>query len=118
MTDKAFLEIALAEEWKKLDAYHERLKREKTDPDPSVIQALNESIQKAEARIDTLKKDIAELDEKIQQRINALGLKLSDMENFGYTIESTKAAWRELKNTKAEIAGAFDATILEMKTGP
>jgi chromosome segregation ATPase len=116
MTDKAFFEIALAEEWKKLDAYHERLKREKNNPDPSVIQALNESIQKAEARIDTLKKDIAELDEKIQQRINALGLKLSDMENFGYTIESTKAAWRELKNTKAEIAGAFDATILEMKT--
>ena len=65
-----------------------------------------------------MKKDVAELDEKIQQRINALGLELSDMENFSYTIESTKAAWRELKNTKAEIAGAFDATILEMKTTP
>jgi hypothetical protein len=41
-----------------------------------------------------------------------------DRTDFGYTIESTKAAWRELKNTKAEIAGAFDATILEMKTTP
>ncbi|HZF37961.1 MAG TPA: hypothetical protein VE715_03995 [Blastocatellia bacterium] len=118
MTDKASLEIALAEECKKLNAYQERLAREKNNPDPGLIQALNESIQKTEARIDTLKKDIAELDEKIQQRINALGLKLSDMENFGYTIESTKAAWRELKNTKAEIASTFDATILEMKTSP
>jgi hypothetical protein len=118
MTDKASLDIDLAEEWKKLDAYQERLNREKNNPDPSVIQALNESIQKTEARIDTLKKNIAELEEKIQQRIHALGLKLSDMENFGYTIESTKAAWRELKNTKAEIASTFDTTILEMKTNP
>lgn len=115
MTEKTSLEVARAEECKKLEAFKERLDREKSNPDPGAIQALNESIQKTEARIDTLKKNIAELDEKIQQRINALGLKLSDMENFGYTIESTKAAWRELKNTKAEIAGAFDATILEMK---
>jgi hypothetical protein len=118
MMDKASLDIELAEEWKKLDAYQERLNREKNNPDPGVIQALNESIQKTEARIDTLKKNIAELEEKIQQRIHALGLKLSDMENFGYAIESTKAAWRELKNTKAEIASTFDATILEMKTSP
>lgn len=118
MTDKASLDIDLAEEWKKLDAYQERLNREKNNPDPSVIQALNESIQKTEARIDTLKKNIAELEEKIQQRIHALGLKLSDMENFGYTIESAKAAWRELTNTKAEIASTFDAAILEMKTNP
>ncbi|HEY8462121.1 MAG TPA: hypothetical protein VIM99_17160 [Blastocatellia bacterium] len=118
MTEKMSLEIALAQEAKKLGAYQERLEREKYNPDPGVIQALNESIQKTEARIDTLKKNIAELDEKILQRVNALGLKLSDMENFGYTIESTKAAWRELKNAKAEIAVAFDATILEMKSSP
>ncbi|HEX5080824.1 MAG TPA: hypothetical protein VFY40_02170 [Blastocatellia bacterium] len=118
MTEKTYLEIALAEESKKLKAYQERLEVEKNNPDPNVIQALNESIQKTEARIDMLKKNLAELEEKIQQRINALGLKLSEMENFGYTIESTKAAWRELKNTKAEIASTFDATILEMKTSP
>jgi chromosome segregation ATPase len=115
VTQKTYLEIALAEASKKLKAYQERLDREKNNQDPSVIQALNESIQKTEARIDVLKKNVAELEEKIQQRINALGLKLSDMENFGYTIESTKAAWRELKNTKVEISSAFDATILEMR---
>lgn len=118
MTDKASLEISLAEEWKKLEAYQQRLEREKNNPDPGVIQALNESIQKTETRIDTLKKNIAEFNEKIQQRINALGLRLSDMENFGYTIESTKAAWRELKNTKAELAYTLEATILQMKTNP
>jgi chromosome segregation ATPase len=118
VTQTTYLEIALAEESKKLKAYQERLDRESNSPDPRVIQALNESIQKTEARIDTLKTTIAELEEKIQQRINALGLKLSDMENFGYTIESTKAAWRELKKAKSEISSTFDATILEMKTSP
>jgi predicted RNase H-like nuclease (RuvC/YqgF family) len=84
VTQTTYLEIALAEESKKLKAYQERLDRESNSPDPRVIQALNESIQKTEARIDTLKTTIAELEEKIQQRINALGLKLSDMENLIY----------------------------------
>src|SRR5262249_29259549 len=77
MSEKTDLEIARAEEEKKLDGLKARLQREKNNPDPSVIQPLNESIQKTEARIDTLKKSIADLDEKIQQRISALGLKLS-----------------------------------------
>src|SRR5262249_43825463 len=102
----------------KLDALKARHKREKNNPDPSAIQALNESIQEAMKRIDTLKKNIAELDEKIQQRISALGLKLSEMENFGFTIESTKAAWRELKNTKAGISVALDDAISGMQTSP
>ena len=118
MSEKAELEIARAEESKKLKAFRARLDQEKNNPDPSVIQALNESIQKTEDRIETLKKNIAELDEKIQQRISALGLKLSDMENFGFTIESTKAAWRELKNTKAGISVALDDAIFGMKTSP
>jgi predicted nucleic acid-binding Zn-ribbon protein len=116
--EKESLEIDLAEESKRLKGFKQRLAREKNNPDPTVIQALNESIQKTEARIDMLKKEISQLDEKIQQRINALGLKLSDMENFGYTIESTKAAWRELKNTKVQISVAFDDTISGMKTSP
>jgi hypothetical protein len=118
MSEKADLEIERAKEEKKLDALKARLKLEKNNPDPSVIQALNESIQEAMKRIDTLKKSIAELDEKIQQRISALGLKLSDMENFGFTIESTKAAWRELKNTKAGMSLALDEAISGMKTSP
>jgi chromosome segregation ATPase len=118
MGEKADLEIELAQESKRLEDFKQRLAREKNNPDPTVIQALNESIQKTEARIDMLKKEISELDEKIQERISALGLKLSDMENFGYTIESTKAAWRELKNTKAQISVALDDTISGMKTSP
>src|SRR5262249_59937376 len=96
----------------------DRLEREKKNPDPSVIQALNDSIRKTEERIEALKKEIAALDEKIQQRISALGLKLSEMENFGFTIESTKAAWRELKNTKAGISVALDDAISGMPTSP
>jgi hypothetical protein len=40
------------------------------------------------------------------------------MENFGFTIESTKAAWRELKNTKAGISVALDDAISGMRTSP
>jgi chromosome segregation ATPase len=108
----------MAGETNNLKGFKEKLNREKSNPDPAVIQALNESIQKTEERIASLKKRIAELDEKIQQRIGALGLKLSDMENFGFTIESTKAAWRELKNTKAGISVALDDAISGMKTSP
>ncbi|MCI0392964.1 MAG: hypothetical protein MOB07_29885 [Acidobacteria bacterium] len=94
------------------------LDREKNNPDPRVTQPLIDSLQNNLQLIESLKKSIAELDEKIQQRLNAYGLRLSDMENFGYTIESTKIAWRELQKTKDEIASTFDAAILGMKTSP
>jgi hypothetical protein len=118
MTDKEKLQVTRAEESKKLKAFRDRLEREKYSLDPSAIQALNESIQKTQERIEEIKKEIAALDEKIQQRISALGLKLSDMENFGFTIESTKAAWHELRNTRAGISVALDDAISGMKTSP
>jgi hypothetical protein len=40
------------------------------------------------------------------------------MENFGFTIESTKAAWHELRNTRAGISVALDDAISGMKTSP
>ena len=36
------------------------------------------------------------------------------MENFAYQIESSKAAWLELQQTKQEIDKAFDAAVVEM----
>jgi hypothetical protein len=76
---------------------------------------LNDALQQTRQQIDSLTKRITELDEKIQQRLTVHGLRLSEMENFGYQIESTKYAWRELQNTKDEIAETFDAAILQMQ---
>jgi chromosome segregation ATPase len=118
MTDRKLLAIDRAEAYKKLRGYQDKLEREKNNPDPLVIQPLHESIQQTQIQINALEKSIAELEEKLQQRINALGLKLSDMENFGYTIYATTQAWRELQTTKDEIAKTFDQMIQGTQPAP
>jgi chromosome segregation ATPase len=98
----------------RLNALKEQLNAERDNPDPAVTQPLNEAIHQLESQAQSLEKRIAELEEKYQQRMNAYGLRLSDMENFGYTILSTNEAWRELQTTKDEIAETFDGLILGM----
>jgi chromosome segregation ATPase len=94
----------------------------KQNPPPidatNTTQPLNEAIYQKEMLIGKLERDIAALEEKIQQRLNAHGLRLSDMENFAYQIESSKAAWLELQQTKQEIDKAFDAAVVEMNNTP
>jgi predicted RNase H-like nuclease (RuvC/YqgF family) len=115
MTERQKIAFELATAQSRLKEYKNRLNQQKDNPDPSVTQPLNESIQQTEIQIALLQKNLTESDDKIQQRIAAHGLRLSDMENFGYQIESTKYAWRELQNTKDEIAETFDAAILQMQ---
>ncbi len=86
--------------------------------DPSNTQPLNEAIYQTQTLIGKLERDIAELEEKIQQRLNAYGLRLSDMENFAYQVQSTKAAWLELQKAKQEISKAFDAAVVDIKDNP
>jgi predicted nucleic acid-binding Zn-ribbon protein len=87
-------------------------------PDPTMVADLNESMQTEEARIDALKKNISELDEKIQQRMNTHAARLADMENFGYQIQATEQMWRELQKTKQTIADSLDAAVKGMNTEP
>src|SRR5262245_17244487 len=115
VTDRRLLQISLAEAYYKLNAYRKRLEREKNNTDPMVIKSLNEAIQQIEMQIIDLKKSIAELSDKIEERIKAHGLRLSDMENFGYSIESTSMAWEGLLNSKSQIADTFDAAFLNMQ---
>jgi len=84
----------------------------------NTTQPLNEAIYQKEMLIGKLERDIAALEEKIQQRLNAHGLRLSDMENFAYQIESSKVAWLELQQTKQEISKAFDAAVVKMNNTP
>jgi hypothetical protein len=95
-----------------------RLEREKNNPDPFVIQPLTDALQKNQLLIESLSKKITDLEEKIQQRMNLYGVRLSDMENFAYQVQSAKVAWLELQKTKQEINKAFDAAVVGMKDSP
>jgi hypothetical protein len=105
---------------KLLDKKMDQLKKQNPPPldATNTTQPLNEAIYQTETLIGKLERDIAALEEKIQQRLNAHGLRLSDMENFAYQIESSKAAWLELQQTKQEIDKAFDAAVVEMNNTP
>jgi chromosome segregation ATPase len=105
---------------KMLDQKMDQLKKQKPPPldATNTTQPLNEAIYQKEMLIGKLERDIAALEEKIQQRLNAHGLRLSDMENFAYQIESSKAAWLELQQTKQEINKAFDAAVVDMNNTP
>jgi DNA repair exonuclease SbcCD ATPase subunit len=105
---------------KLLDKKMEQLKKQKPPPldATNTTEPLNQAIYQTEMLIGKLERDIAALEEKIQQRLNAHGLRLSDMENFAYQIESSKAAWLELQQTKQEIDKAFDAAVVEMNNTP
>jgi len=105
---------------KALNQKMDQLKKQKPPPldATNTTQPLNDAIYQTETLIGKLERDIAALEEKIQQRLNAHGLRLSDMENFAYQIESSKAAWLELQQTKQEIDKAFDAAVVEMNNTP
>jgi conjugal transfer/entry exclusion protein len=120
-TEKQRLSGKLAVEQKKLADLRKRLDQAKRHPeqgqnplDPDTTQPLNEAIYQTELLIGRLEREIAELDEKIQQRLTAHGLRLSDMENFAYQVQSAKVAWLELQQTKQEIGKAFDAAVVDM----
>lgn len=117
MAEKQGLEKQLAEANEKLKALKKRLDiaQGNKNIDPESTQPLNEAILQTKLLIATLKEQISELNEKITTRASAYGIRLSDMENFGYQIESTKMAWAELQKTKDEIAKTFDASILQMQ---
>jgi hypothetical protein len=121
VTEKQRLSGQLADAQKKLDSLEKRLDQAKKHPeqgqnplDPDSTQPLNEAIYQTELLIGQLERDIAALDEKIQQRLTAHGLRLSDMENFAYQVQSAKVAWLELQKTKQEISKAFDAAVVDM----
>lgn len=121
-TERQDVALRLAQSQERLQKLNARLKPTPCNfdppPDPAMVADLNESMQAEEARIDALKKQLSELDENIHQRMNAHAARLADMENFGYQIESTKAAWLELQKTKQTIADSLDAAVRGMNTEP
>lgn len=121
-TEKQRLAGQIAAERKKLDSLRKQMDQVKKHPeqgqdpsDPDTSQPLNEAVYQSELLIGKLEREIATLEDKIQERLTAHGLRLSDMENFAYQVQSAKVAWLELQKTKDEINKAFDAAVVGVK---
>ena len=113
------LDLAEAEDRRnKLISLREKAAKSKNESERSGVQPLTEALLETLQQIGKLNSDIRNLEDKIQERLKAHGLRLSDMENFGYSIEATKAAWKELNGAKDQIASSFDAAVLQMAPEP
>ncbi len=86
--------------------------------DPVNIQHLNEVILRTETEIADLIKRIKELDQKISERWLQHGLRLQDMENFGYEVQTSNEMWKELQKTKADLQKTMDSLILGVNPPP
>jgi chromosome segregation ATPase len=99
----------LADERKKLGAL---LGSANAQTDPVNIQHLNDRIQAIDKEMTDLIDKIKELDQKIEQRAMQYGLRLQDMENFGYEVQSSIEMWKELQKTKDDLQKTMDSLIL------
>ncbi|HZS44217.1 MAG TPA: hypothetical protein VFC63_03890 [Blastocatellia bacterium] len=81
--------------------------------DPKNIAQINEMIAtQTKIRLDLEAKD-KELQEKITDRLNQYGVRVQDMENFGYQIQSVNQAWASLNKSKDSITDTMDSLILQ-----
>jgi hypothetical protein len=113
MDEKAKLERGIAEANKTLKEYKKLLEAElvKAVPDQRNIQNLNDAINRETQLIEDLKRQHSEVTEKINQRVVQYGVRIEDMENFGYQVQSVNEAWASLNKTKDNIYSLFDGLI-------
>ncbi|HZS47941.1 MAG TPA: hypothetical protein VFC63_22920 [Blastocatellia bacterium] len=84
-----------------------------TTADPVNIQHLNELIALRTKSLEDLEKSLSELREKITDRLDAYGVRIQDMENFGYQIQAVNQAWKGLNQSKDKISETMDSLILQ-----
>jgi len=81
--------------------------------DPKNIAQINEMIAtQTKIKLDLETRD-KELQEKITDRLNLYGVRVQDMENFGYQIQSVNQAWTSLNKSKDNITDTMDSLILQ-----
>jgi hypothetical protein len=100
---------ALSVERKKLEVF---LLIATNQADAVNIQHLNEKIQIIDKEITDLINKIKDLTQKINERWLQHGLRLQDMENFGYEVQATNEMWKELQKSKDELQKTVDGMIL------
>lgn len=119
MDEREKLKFELAALSVEINKKRELLPQGPVTPEEQVnIQHLNQMILELEKRAEDLQKRIAELTEKINQRIREYGLRLEDMENFGHEVLSTNEMWRELQKTKDDLQRTLDGLVLGANPPP
>lgn len=107
------LQVELASASKALEEAEQQLATEKEKPQPAQanIQHLNDVILQTSNRISDLKQELAELKEKIAERVAQYGLYIEDLEKFGFQIIAVKDTWTSLYETHDRIAQTIDELI-------
>jgi hypothetical protein len=80
--------------------------------DPINIQHLSDVILENKKKVAELIGKIKDLTQKINERWLQHGLRLQDMENFGYEVQATNEMWKELQKSKDELQRTVDGMIL------
>ena len=86
--------------------------KNKPDPDQANLAHLNDVIIQQQNFIAALEKEHADLQDKITERAAKYGLRLQDMENFAFSIETVNDGWRTLQQTKDEIQTTLTNLIM------
>jgi len=114
MDEEANLRAEIAATTKMITQLQERLRAESgVTGDPKNIQQINELIALKTKSLEDLDKRDKELREKITDRLNLYGVRIQDMENFGYQIQSVNQAWQSLNKSKDNISNTIDGLILQ-----
>lgn len=87
--------------------------KNKPDPDQANLAHLNDVIIQQQNFIAALEKEHADLQDKITERAAKYGLRLQDMENFAFSIQTVNDGWRTLQQTKDEIQATLTNLIIE-----
>ena len=107
------IEADLADAYTTLNEAEEMLESEraKPQPDQANIQHLNDLILQTSSRIPNLEQELAELKEKIAERVAQYGLYIEDLEKFGFQIIAVNDAWTSLHQTHDNIARTIDELV-------
>jgi len=111
---RAQVETALVAAHKSLQDAVEQLDAEsaKPDADKSNMAHLTDVILQQQSLITALNKELADLQDKITERVAKYGLKLQDMENFAFSIITVNDAWKGLQHTKDQIERTLNDLIV------
>src|SRR5215207_8527724 len=113
LDEKTELEMEIARANALLKDAQDKLKAEAQKPPAQQrnVQSLTDLILHYTDVIQNLERQHAELKEKINQRVVQYGVRIEDMENFGYQVQSVNEAWAGLNKTKDNIYNLFDGLI-------
>lgn len=110
--------LAIAREIRDKAQMQLEAEKSKRDPDQANMAHLNDVILKQWSVIVDLEREHAELQDKITERAARYGLRLQDMENFGFSILTVNNGWSSLQQTKEQIERTLNELIVNAQPRP